>query len=265
MRLVLKLRHVAFLIFGFSLSTVFASFLAADPKDSAPATHDAKAALGEFNSLIGEWRGIGQPKRNSADGAWSEKAEWIWDFHKEDKEHKEHKAHDHEAVAIKYDVKSGKFLTSATITWDAKAGVYHLTATLPDKSTREYSGKSADGRIILESQPDDAGETHRLTITRLNEKRTLVLFETRRKGSTMFARVAEVGYTREGTKLAVEGAGEIECVVTGGKGTIPVTYQGKTYYVCCTGCKQAFEDDPEGILAEYKQRLADRANGKSDK
>ncbi len=27
--------------------------------------------------------------------------------------------------------------------------------------------------------------------------------------------------------------------------------QRKTYYVCCTTCKQAFEDDPEGILAEY--------------
>ena len=44
-------------------------------------------------------------------------------------------------------------------------------------------------------------------------------------------------------------------MVTGGAASIPVSYKGKTYYVCCTGCKQAFDDDPEGILAEYESRL----------
>jgi YHS domain-containing protein len=44
-------------------------------------------------------------------------------------------------------------------------------------------------------------------------------------------------------------------VVTGGAGTISVTHKGQTYYVCCTGCQQAFEDDPEGVLAEYAARL----------
>ncbi|MCB9949391.1 MAG: YHS domain-containing protein [Planctomycetaceae bacterium] len=32
-------------------------------------------------------------------------------------------------------------------------------------------------------------------------------------------------------------------------------YKGKTYYVCCTGCKQAFEDDPEGIIAAAEERI----------
>src|SRR5688572_29250570 len=38
---------------------------------------DAKTALAEFNSLIGKWRGVGMPKRNSQDGAWFETAEWV--------------------------------------------------------------------------------------------------------------------------------------------------------------------------------------------
>jgi YHS domain-containing protein len=63
--------------------------------------------------------------------------------------------------------------------------------------------------------------------------------------------------------LAVEGGDGPECVVTGGKGTIAINYKGATYYVCCSGCKQAFNENPEKILAEYKQRVA--ARNKSEK
>ena len=99
---------------------------------------------------------------------------------------------------------------------------------------------------------------YRFTITRLNEKRTLVLHERKPARQSQYFRIAEVGYTRKGTSLAVEGADGPECVVTGGKGTIRVSYKGKNYYVCCTGCRDAFNDDPEGILAAYRKRVAAR-------
>lgn len=67
-----------------------------------------------------------------------------------------------------------------------------------------------------------------------------------------------MGYTREGTRLAVEGVSGKECIVTGGEGTIQVTHQGKKYWVCCSGCAAAFEEDPEGILKEYAARVAKR-------
>jgi YHS domain-containing protein len=35
-----------------------------------------------------------------------------------------------------------------------------------------------------------------------------------------------------------------------------VEYQGKKYYVCCTGCRDLFNDDPAGGLEEYRQRKA---------
>lgn len=236
-------------------ATIFAGVLFAtawgnsDPPDTVAtqvdANSDPKEALANFNDLIGEWRGVGMPKRGSQVGAWIETSEWVWDFQEK-------------TPAIRYDVKQGQLLKTARLTWDPEQKQFHLKATLPDDSIREYQGKLDDAkRLVLESAADDAGKSHRITVTQLNEKRTLVLHE-ERTGQSPYRRVAEVGYTREGTSLAVEGFGELECVVTGGKGTIQVSYQGKTYYVCCSGCKQAFDDDPAGIIAAYEKKLAER-------
>ena len=71
----------------------------------------------------------------------------------------------------------------------------------------------------------------------------------------MLFRSGEVGYTREGAKLASSDQTGPECVVSGGVGTIKVSYKGETYFVCCTGCRDAFNDDPETFLTEYKARL----------
>jgi len=226
---------------GVLVSTVV---LLAGQQDSK-STKSAKEALSQFNSLIGGWRGTAQPRRGSAAGSWRESAEWVWDFSQP-------------APAIRYVVTDGKLLKSARITFDEKANTFRASVELPDGTTREYSGKFEEDHLVLNSQPDSKNEIHRLTVTRLNDKRTIVLFEKKRATSRGLARVAEVGYTREGTRLAVEGGDGPECVVTGGKGTIPITYKGQTYYVCCSGCKQAFNENPEKILAEYKQRIEAR-------
>jgi hypothetical protein len=231
------------------LAAVLAMLTVADsPAAPAPAAKkpaSSKEALAEFNSLVGDWRGVGQPRRGSAVGSWAEKAEWVWDFIKPE-------------PAVRWDVSQGKLVKSARFTYNTAAGRFQADVTLAAGEHRKYEGAVADDRLVLESKPE-SDEVHRLSITRLNEKRTVVLFEKGRKGARSLSRVAEVGYTREGTRLAVEGGDGPECVVTGGRGTIPVSYQGRTYYVCCTGCKQAFEENPAKILAEYKERLAARA------
>ncbi len=175
---------------------------------------DSKAALASFNELIGGWRGVGMPRRGSNVGAWFETADWVWDFKEK-------------TPAIKYDVKQSQLLKSARLTWNPAQKQFQLKAILPDDSTREYQGKLSDAKkLVLESPADEAGQSHRITITQLNEKRTLVLHE-KRTGQGSYRRVAEVGYTRAGTSLAVEGAGELECVVTGGKGTMAVSLPGQ--------------------------------------
>ena len=148
------------------------------------------------------------------------------------------------------------------MTFDEPSGLFHAAATLADGTTRDYAGKFDDDHLILESKPDAKNEIHRITVTRLNEKRTGSCSRGSEPPPASRSRVAEVGYTREGTRLAVEGGDGPECVVTGGKGTMPITYKGQTYYVCCSGCKQAFNENPEKILAEYRERLAKR-NGEA--
>jgi YHS domain-containing protein len=214
------------------------ALIAAD--SPTPEVAAQKADLGEFNALIGKWRGVGQPRRGSNQGAWKEDAEWVWDFS------------DH-GVAVRYDVSDGKLMKSARLTSDGKKD-FTLALTTPDDKIRTYRGKEQDGKLVLDTEKDEAGDMHRITVTRLNEKRTLVLFEKRSGSQASFSRVAEVGYTREGTRLAGNSSNGPECIVTGGTGTIEVSYKGKTYYVCCTGCKQAFDDDPEGVIAEAEAR-----------
>ncbi|HUG20164.1 MAG TPA: hypothetical protein VMM56_14360 [Planctomycetaceae bacterium] len=218
--------------------------LCASEPNTDPRENPAKAALEEFQDLIGGWRGVGQPVRGSTKDAWQETADWAWSF--KDKQ-----------PALVYSIEKGKLLTSARLTYDPEYKVYLIKATYADESEREFSGTLEQKTLQLVSKPDAEGEIHRLTITRLNEKRTLVLLE-RSIAADRYFRIAEVGYTREGTRLAVAGADGPECVVTGGKATMPVSYMGKTYYVCCTGCKQAFDDDPAGILADYEAKVAAR-------
>jgi YHS domain-containing protein len=222
--------------------------VSAPPESTSTAAQlpaDAKEALASFHDLIGEWRGVGMPRRGSQVGAWIESAEWVWDFQEK-------------APVLRYDVKKGQLLVSARLTWNPEQKHFHLKASLPNDTTREYTGQLDETKkLVLEAPADVKGTSHRITVTQLNEKRTLILHE-ERTGQGLYRRVAEVGYTRAGTSLAVEGAGELECVVTGGKGTMAVSYQGKTYYVCCSGCKQAFDDDPAGIIAAYDKKVAER-------
>ncbi|MBD3676555.1 MAG: hypothetical protein HUJ26_23840 [Planctomycetaceae bacterium] len=212
-----------------------------------PADSPAKTALAELNDLIGGWRGIGQPQRGSSRGAWKETADWAWSFDKKE-------------PALIYAVEDGKHLKSVRLTYKPDAKLYRAVVTYADEANRKFAGELDEKKLSLVSDPDKEGVRQRLTITRLNEKRTLVLLE-REIAEDRFYRIAEVGYTREGTRLAISGANGPECVVTGGRATTPVTYMGKTYYVCCTGCRQAFEDDPAGIIADYEKKLAARKAG----
>ena len=82
----------------------------------------------------------------------------------------------------------------------------------------------------------------------------LLLIETKTASQPSFSRVAEVGYTRKGGSFASAADAGPKCIVTGGRGSMTVEHNGKTYYVCCSGCKAAFLDDPAAIIAEAAER-----------
>ena len=206
--------------------------------------------LERFNPLVGAWRGVGQPRSFSSRGAWKEEIEWVWKV-------------DRESAVLAFNVKDAKLLRSGVLAFDPRQGQYVLKARLPDGGERTYTGKpEGENRLVLVARDEKAKEQHRLTLRTLHDDRITLLVERQAGSDPVFARQAEIGYTRIGGNFAAVGDSYPVCIVTGGRGTATVTYKGQTYYVCCTGCKQAFEDDPEGILAEAAERAKQRAEAK---
>ena len=202
-------------------------------------------ALSQFQVFVGGWRGVGLVRRGSTSGSWLENADWAWKF-------------DANKAVLVFSTPKGKYFSSGVLAATSKKGQYQLVATLPDGKTREtYTGApSEDGRLILTADKPADGRPARISLrTVAKGDRLLVLFERRLGKSDRYLRLAEVGYTRKGSSFG-KGTVQRECVVTGGAGTMAVTFEGKTYYVCCTGCRDLFNEDPAGALAEYRERKA---------
>ncbi|WP_373649871.1 hypothetical protein [Schlesneria sp. DSM 10557] len=225
---------------------------AADTPPEETTRSAAVQALQEYNVLVGTWRGIGQPKRGSQAGAWQERVESVWELKPK-------------STGIRWAISGSKQWESALLSYDEEDKTFTLTVTLADESTRIYRGKPIEKRLVLESASEDDPDVQRATLTLLNENRITLLLEKRPHQQSFFSRVAEIGYQREGTRLAAVGNSGPECVVTGGLGTIAVMHQGKTFYVCCTGCRDAFNDDPEGTLADFKKRKEAEKAARSEK
>lgn len=204
-------------------------------------------ALAAYAGWVGDWNGTGQPRRNSARDNWREKAAWKWDLTPD-------------SASLQVDISEGKYWKSARLSRGEGAGSFHLEMVLADGTKRRFAGTTADPAktpLVLTSEEGDATTPARVTLRPLHADRFLILLEGRAANGT-FARLGEVGYTRDGASFAAGTSGPI-CIVTGGKGTIPVAYKGKTYYVCCSGCKDLFESDPEGTLAEYEESLKEKS------
>jgi YHS domain-containing protein len=228
----------------------------------APANRET-GPLEALQDLVGGWKGVGQPERGSNRGAWIEQSDWRWDFTAE-------------KPAILFTAPQGKHLVEGRIT-AADPGKFHLETKAADGAKRSFTGtRDEEGTVVFTanksgtadkpSDPaaDKAATTdvpERLTLRLRAEGARLVVLLERRQGADQFTRLAEIGYTRVGSNFG-QGTGGPECVVTGGQGTMTVSYKGKTYYVCCTGCKDLFEADPEGTLAEYEARKKKKAEAK---
>lgn len=204
---------------------------------------DAAAALKPFNSLVGSWRGVGQLQRGSRVGAWIETVTCEWNF--SDK-----------SPQIVLTADKGRQFRKLVLNWDAPSGKVVLVQHLED-GIRTYRGDIPEQwpeRMTLVTDEEDQ-TVFRCTIQQLSDIRCTLLFEQRSSASGSFRRIAGIGYTRAGERLAVAGGGQRVCIVTGGLGTIAVTHKGQTYYVCCQGCVQAFNNNPDAIIAEYRQSL----------
>jgi hypothetical protein len=223
-------------------ASILASSLLAD--DAPPAAGD-REALAASQDLVGKWRGVGQVRRGSNDGSWVEKQEWVWKFGGEPS-----------SAALSFAAKDGKYLQSGDLV-AAEGGKFKLSAKTAKGEEVTYDGqRGEDGKLTLMTAAPPEGAPARITLKfTAGGDRLIVLYEKKAPVGESFTRMAEVGYTREGSGFG-KGTSYIECIVTGGKGVIPVTHDGKKYFVCCSGCKELFDQDPAAAVADYVARKA---------
>ena len=218
----------------------------------APKTAAPKQALQPFNVLVGSWRGSGAPdgtKEERLAGAWDETVAWEWKFKDKD-------------AWLEVTFTKGKYFTKGELRYtpdkDAKepAPRFTLTLTGTDKATSTYVGGLSDKDKVLTLTRTDgpASEEQRLVFSLLHHNRHLYRFETRPANTTVaFTRKYQVGATKEGVAFADVPKGP-ECIVSGGLGTMKVTYKGKDYFVCCSGCRDEFRADPEKYIKEAEAK-----------
>jgi YHS domain-containing protein len=212
---------------------------AADP--STTGRRADQAALKPYGSLVGGWRGVGQVERGKTKGAWSEQADWAWKLTPD-------------SAALEGKITKGKHLKSLVLHPGPEPLAYVADAVLADETKRTFTGKGEEEKpLVLKAAPPGGPGVQRITLTPLHGTRLLVLLEAQDPDSKVYSRLGEVGYTRQGIAFAVGESGPV-CIVTEGRGTMQVSYKGKSYYVCCTGCRDLFNENPEAILAEAAER-----------
>jgi len=207
--------------------------------------------LDDLQILLGTWRGITQKTKNI------DETNWVWDFQTEPKQ-----------PALLMESNANPYLNHARLTYLPESSEYQLTLA-GDDETRVLTGQFSEEIRSEIGDNDQPQKTYKLELTdpaeedrgiRLvfnqqnNNRYLLEVYEQRRPGDRFF-RIDTVSTQRQGTSMALidEGYGEKTCIISGGLGTIQVSYQGKGYYVCCSGCKAAFEDDPERWIARANQ------------
>jgi len=203
----------------------------------------AKAALQAVNDFIGEWKGSGGPEKRRVEPkeTWQEAVSWSWRFKGDD-------------AWLTLKVKNGRYLKSGELRYLTDKKHYQLTAI--DKSDRKlaFTGQIKDGYLILERTDPKTKETQRLTMNSAGDGvRFIYRVAHKPEGRTLFTKDYLVACTKEGESLAGKEK-KVECPVSGGLGTIAVSYKGVTYFVCCSGCRDAFNENPEKYVKEFEAK-----------
>lgn len=227
--------------------------------DEPPKFEDVVAALKPIQIILGKWQGI---IRNASR---NEVHDWVWDLKT-----------DPVFPALVLSVPDGEFFSSARITYDPRIDQYLMTTTDADGLQRSFTGDfiaepenvpSEDGKTVertfqlelTEVDDESRGVRYQYVFKQQHNNRYLVDVK-RARGKAAFRLVDVIGSQREGVSFAKsdDDYGDKTCIISGGLGTSTVSYKGKTYYVCCSGCKAAFEDEPERWIARLEEQKAEK-------
>ena len=205
-----------------------------------------------FEHMIGGWKGTASPTANRVKG-WQESHGWAWKFEKG------------RPVGLTLNLEGDKTLTKGSITFDSASKKYKLAGLNADGKPVAYVGAfSPDGKTLTLDRVGTTPEGKERLIVRPNSNkiRYTLNLDRQEPGAPQYKTVITVGLTKDGESFAA-GAGGTDlpkCIMTGGAAGITVSYQGKSYPVCCTGCRDEFNDNPEKYA-----KLADAAAKASTK
>jgi YHS domain-containing protein len=239
---------------GAAVVTLMATLSTAAPADDE--SKDVPPPFARFEAMIGGWKGTAQPTANRLKG-WPEKHAWAWKFAKG------------VPVGMTITVQGGKVFTKGELTFDTKTSRYNLAATDPAGKPVVFAGApTPDGKglVLDRTKPTPAGK-QRLTI-RPNASgiRYTMLVDLQAAGAPQYKNTLSVGLTKEGEAFAAGGepANLPKCILTGGSASMTVTFNGKSYPVCCTGCRDEFNESPEKYLKKASLLSSQAGQAKSN-
>jgi len=202
---------------------------------AADRERSARTALQAFNGYIGSWSADGKAEKNKE--AWTENVEWGWRFKGDE-------------CWLTFKTKGGKHIRSGELRW------------LPDKDLFQFAAiDTKDEKLVFEGKIEKESLTLHRVDPKTKEQQRLVMFNTgdgvlfnyrfshAPEGGKNFIKDYEVRAMSESDasvfrKRAV-------CIVSGGLGRMTLTYKGNTYYVCCSGCRDAFNEQPEKYIRAW--------------
>jgi len=228
--------------------------------DSEKQIQSVISHLQPLQILLGQWRGT--TRREFENFKAVDNHEWVWDLRTQP---------NNPALTIGSD--KSPYLKKGRLSWDVNREKFTLTATDSTGTERTFVGDftepvheivGSDDKLhrvfrlefVQEATSDNnAPEFWQLAFAQQENNRYLLEIA-KRRGNAAFARYDTVSTQREGTSFAVSDTDYAEktCIISEGLGTTELTYKGRSYWVCCSGCKAAFEEDPEAWIARAATR-----------
>jgi hypothetical protein len=223
---------------------------------------DAESVLEELQPLqvlLGKWSG------NARQAAALHEMEWVWDFQSTPTQ---------PALVVTSD--KSPYIKTGRLTYLPATKTFEFAFTTPAGESRTLTGSFSEPvndvagddqklqrtfKLTLQQPDETATERWQLAVHQLENNRYLIELD-RRRGQGPFQRVDTIHSQREGTSFALSDTdyGERTCIISQGLGTISVSYQGRSFWVCCSGCQAAFNDDPAKWIAKWEAKQAAMQN-----
>lgn len=200
----------------------------------------AKSALQAFNEFIGDWAGQGESKMGKSE-FWKEEMSWGWKFSKD------------AAPTLQIEFKDSKTFSKGELKYLPAKKKFRLTLTTKDAKEQAFEGEIKRKVLTLTRQDPASNDKYTINMSTTNEGALFNMKYTVQKGGLGIDKELFVVQSKK-AGASIGGAKKNECVVSGGVGTRAVTFNGKTYYVCCSGCADAFNENPKKFVDEFEKK-----------